>query len=94
MFESQAGIQAANLISEILEDRNKGRTSEPLTLQERLTIAQVCATLSIGHEINGLAQAICRLAEKAEAVAGVANAIRGVGAHPKPINIVVKDVRA
>ena len=91
MLSSQAGSQAAILISDILADREKSKT-ESLTLQERLAIAQVCATLSVGHEINGLAQAVYRLAERAEPLAGVVRAL--VALHEKTIHVSVRDAKA
>jgi hypothetical protein len=56
MFPSQASLEACSLISEIIEDRKKSK-KESLTLSERVALAQVCATLSVGYEIEELAKA-------------------------------------
>ena len=68
MFPSQASLESCNLVSEIVKDRAKSK-KEPLTLSERIALAQVCATLSVGHEISELAKAANQISHGISALA-------------------------
>ena len=56
IYPGQAGNEASKLIAEILGDRQKSKT-EPLTVSERIALAQVCALMAVGHEIGELTKA-------------------------------------
>jgi hypothetical protein len=88
MFPSQASLEACGLISEIIEDRKKSK-KEPLTLSERIALAQVCAILSVGHEISELTKAANQISHGVSALAKATNMLAHATGELTTINVVI-----
>jgi hypothetical protein len=79
MFSSQVGNEACNLISEILSDRKKisEGSADPLSVAERIALAQACAIVSVGHEISELTKAAYQISHGVSALAEATDRLSG-----------------
>ena len=90
MLPSQVRLEACNLIGEIFEDREKSK-KESLTLSERIALAQVCATLSIGCEIEEVAKAAIHISQSISALAKATNMLAHATGELTTINVVISN---